>query len=170
MPVNGLTLTPRPTASPAEIAVRERARRVGPSCPGRSPAIFPVASQILHKLFECEPGYRLTRRQRGKWPLRRGQPAFSKAFFLKWGEARFRLMWHDLSDGAAAIGNHDRLTRRGQSDVFAQLVLQDLKPDRAFEVSSPKKLLCLFAPARGADLAAPVALIDTATTGRYVKR
>jgi len=79
-------------------------------------------------------------------------------------------MWHDLSDGAAAIGNHDRLTRRGQSDVFAQLVLQDLKPDRAFEVSSPKKLLCLFAPARGADLAAPVALIDTATTGRYVKR
>src|SRR5262249_18555086 len=135
----------RPRASHAVIVVHERRTQAGPSCRGKSPAVFTVASQILHQLFECKPRHRFAWGQRGKWPLCRGQPALLNAFFLKRGEARFQLIWHDLSDSAAAVSDDDGLPGCRQTNVLAELVLQDLQPDLAHRHSgSSSKLLRQF--------------------------
>ena len=43
-------------------------------------------------------------------------------------------MWHEFGGRAAAIGDDDRLARRSEANIFAELVLQDLEGDGTHEL------------------------------------
>src|SRR5215472_15344098 len=127
-PATGWRPDHRPTASRMATAARRTSRLAEPSCRCRSPAIFTVAIEIGQQLLERQSGDRVTRRQRLKWPLRWGDPAFANPAFDK-GLVLVPPRRHDLGDGTAAVGDHDGLTARGQPDIFAQLILQNFQPD-----------------------------------------
>src|SRR4029077_8745964 len=127
-PATGSRPDHRPTASRVATEARRTSRPAEPNYRRRSPAIFSVAIEIGQQLLQRQSGDRLTRRQRLKRPLRWGKPAFANPAFYK-GLVLVPPRRHDLGDDTAAVGDHDGLTFRGQPDVFAQLVLQNLQPD-----------------------------------------
>src|SRR5262249_14480950 len=93
----------------------------------KSPAIFSILIQLGHELFECEARNWLRLRRPIRSPHRRPDPALANAAL----DDGFRLAvcWNEFGDRVAAVGDDDRLAGRGQPDVFAELVLQDLEAD-----------------------------------------
>jgi len=77
-------------------------------------------------LFERQSRNRFPRRRPVGVSLCRSNPTFPHASF--YDRLWFSPRRDNFGDGAAAIGDDDRLARRGEADIFAELVLQDLQP------------------------------------------
>src|SRR5215472_6714977 len=98
------------------------AGRVPRSCRDRS-TVLPIAFQFLHQLLNRH--HWMARWRFAGRICRRREPSLTYSA-LK--EIICVAPWrHDLGDNAVAIGDHDRLARRCQANIFAELVLQRLQ-------------------------------------------
>jgi len=134
-------IDPQPKGAPGRPNYRDRSQ------------LFPVALQILREVAEGHDWSARWRTAPGK--RRRCQPALAHRFGQKGlGEKRAAacLRRNDFCHDATTIGHEHDFTARGEANLFAESVLENLKPDSSHADDSSYRTLPLSIDGRRTDM------------------